>query len=222
MGGTAMSTWHAPLTPRYSHPAPLNLNDVDAANAYDLMQDVSGSYLAGVLYRSFEHETYRQWRAIVRAGLRIDFHAGDHDYHNSAAMHADIDSGHLWTRLSDNDGLPVGHPMAAPSPFFTRAWIDGARRTRRLLLNDIFRAVHDVNGHHGLVDAPRYSFGPNGERNAWLRHRQTYPVGALAALWCETRGQSAWTNDFADHRALALPDRPFAVQKVGLPPEPLR
>jgi hypothetical protein len=212
-----MSTWHAPLTPRYSHPAPLNLNDVDAANAYDAMPNEPFRADVWYSYGAFQVETYCQWRAIVRAGLRIDFHSGDHDYPNSAAMHADIDSGHLWTRLSDHDGLPDGHPMAAPSPFFTRAWIDGARRTRRLLLNDVFRAVHDVNGHHGYADAPRYSFGPNGERNAWLRHRQTYPVDALAALWCETRGQSAWTNDFADHRALALPDRPFAVQKAGYP-----
>jgi hypothetical protein len=48
-----------------------------------------------------------------------------------------------------------------------------------------------------------------------------YSQAALVALWCETRGQSAWTNRHADHAALPLKERPFATQKAGKVPAKL-
>lgn len=195
-----------------------HLDDTRAAYAYDGMRhDPNG---AAAAYAAFRAETLRQWRDIMSAGrVAFTFHDGTDDYASSADMVADIERGHLFVRLSDADGLPADHPMAAPANTYGVAVRpNGDAYTVALSLNDVFRAVHDVMGHYGARGATHYSFGPNGERSAWLRHRRAYSRAALPALWCETRGQAAWTNDYADHRSIPLPARPFAVQKSGVPP----
>lgn len=158
-------------------------------------------------YRAFRSDTMAQWFDIVNSGLRVEFHTGDHDYPNSAAMFADMAQGHLWTYLTDAEDaqLPEGHPMLE---------LVTTHDGRRLMLNDVFRAVHDVNGH-GRSGG---SFALSGEFKAWETHRAMYRATAHAALWCETRGQSAWTNRWADHASLPLAQRPFASQKAGWPP----
>lgn len=158
-------------------------------------------------YAAFERDTMEQWRNIVNSGLRVEFHDGAHHYASSAAMFADLAQGHLWTYLTDPADSQIGedHPMLG---------VVARYMGRDLYLNDVFRAVHDVNGH-GRSGG---SFALSGEFEAWKTHRAMYSRGALAALWCETRGQSAWTNRWADHASLPLAQRPFAVQKAGLPP----
>ncbi len=92
-----------------------------------------------------------------------------------------------------------------------------------LSLNDKFRAIHDLFGHA----AEGYSFGPQGEENAWMKHSQMFSLGAQKALTTETRGQNSWVNFGAhnydsagNHKNIPLKDRPYAVQKVSLlPPE---
>lgn len=188
------------------------LDDTIAANAYDAMRHNPTSFEVELSYLHFRHETLRQWHELP-SWLIVSFHEGAHDYPDSAAMFDDIDSGHLWTRLSIADRLPIDHPMNLELP-----------RTEfgSLVLNDVFRAVHDVNGHYRAHEAGlTASFGPIGERNAWLTHRRQYSDAALPALWCETRGQSAWVNAFADHADMPLPNRPFATQKAGMPPRNL-
>lgn len=207
-----------PTVASYHHAAPVMLDDVTAAYAYAAMLHTPTAPDVEASYAAFAFATLKQWREITTSHLTVEFHDGAHDYLDSAHMHADIACGHLWTRLSAADGLPADHPMLTPSGWGTEIGDDVVL----LSLNDVFRAVHDVQGHYGrgggTDPAARFSFGPQGERAAWLRHRDSYPAAALAALWCETRGQSAWVNDYADHRALPLASRPFAAQKSGRPP----
>jgi len=121
-------------------------------------------------------------------------------------MMADVAAGHLWTLRTDSadSQMPADHPMLEQVADYGTG----------LVYNDIFRAVHDVNGHV----ASGGNFALSGEYLAWLTHRDTYSQGALSALWCETRGQSSWTNRWADHASLHLAQRPFAAQKAGMPP----
>jgi hypothetical protein len=100
---------------------------------------------------------------------------------------------------------------------------------KQMLINDVFRAVHDFFGHarRGL------SFGPRGEFNAWREHSALYSGEAQGALAAETIGQTAWTQlgphllnqkgellkpgepGFAPRKT-----RPYAEQKnIVLPPE---
>jgi hypothetical protein len=195
-----------------AHAAPHNLSDTDAANAYAHMTHRPHNYTVELAYLNFKHETLAQWDDIMANGLDVSFYTDSDPYTcRSASMFEDIDDfGHLSTfKTLEDQGLPLDHAMLQ---YVDReAYCHGTKFNLRL--NDVFRAVHDVNGHH----ASRSSFGPQGEKTAWLTHRQRYTQSALTALWCETRGQASWTNFYDGHEYLPQCERPFAQQKTGLP-----
>jgi hypothetical protein len=70
--------------------------------------------------------------------------------------------------------------------------------------NEQFRAVHDYFGHLG-TKRPN-TFGPKGEENAWLAHRQMYSPLAEPAVTSETRGANSFVN-YVDPKNLALRKR---------------
>jgi hypothetical protein len=80
-----------------------------------------------------------------------------------------------------------------------------------------FRAVHDYYTHaaHG------FEFGPRGEENAWLAHRQMFSPKAIPALTNETRGQNSWVNygPYGEHNRTNPKDTVFAPQKGYMIPE---
>lgn len=124
-------------------------------------------------------------------------------YSTSREMFEDIDRNHHLLVLSSEEsmeGLPQDHPMMTTCP------VTG------LMYNIVFRAVHDLYGHY----AGRFSFSDRGERSAWLQHMRTIPVEGHVALFCETRGQNAWTNHYADHSSQPASQRPFPTQKAGM------
>jgi hypothetical protein len=136
------------------------------------------------------------------------------------------DKGHLWFLPTDSafgaNGEQIAHPMLAPTGLKTT---DG----HPLLVNDVFRIVHDFYGHtqHG------FQFGPVGEYNAFREHSQMYSDAALPALAAETLAQNAWVN-FGPHLRridgsvpkqgepgyVPATERPFSDQKAYVvPPE---
>jgi hypothetical protein len=193
-----------------AHAAPYNLSDTAAAAAYAAMTHRPHNFTVEMSYLHFKHETIAQYVDLIAQGLDI-VHYSDGDPYacKSAAMFRDVEyTGRVQAFLTAPDqGFPPDHPMLTPTGGYGRM-ITG--EAFPLLLNDVFRAVHDINGHY----VSRSSFGPAGEKTAWLTHRQTYTREALTALWCETRGQASWTNS---HTELPQHDRPFAQQKCGLP-----
>jgi len=89
---------------------------------------------------------------------------------------------------------------------------------KRVLANDLFRAVHDAFGH-GLEGA---GFRARGEENAWQAHVRMFTGSAVGAITSETRGQNSWLNygKFGDKNQTAkIEDTVFADQKTGLMPE---
>ena len=99
-----------------------------------------------------------------------------------------------------------------------------------MLENDVFRAVHDTFGH-GMRGN---TFGPIGEYNAWLAHKEMYSRDAQRVMTTETLGQNTFTNygphmrdaegnliAKGDPRYVGPADRPFAPQKVAVVPEEL-
>lgn len=177
-------------------PLDIALDDHEAARAYSSMQHNVSDPRVAESYRAFIAETLAQWRDVLDE-IDVDFIEGEpycfEGKPSSAEMFRDLDRGHLLTRLTiqsgDFDATPADHFMREPHGL--------------LVMNDVFRAVHDVNGHYGGEGAKHYSFGPNGERNAWIRHRRMYSETAHLALWCETRGQAASyavTGEFAPQK----------------------
>lgn len=184
-----------------TYPLPANLDDYDGAHAYDLMEHapdnplVADSYAAliAVILEQFDH---------LRAQLVFTF--GPTEYPNSQAMRDDVNrNAHLFTLKTAPGDLPSDHPMAAYALTY-----EGTP----LMVNDVFRAVHDVYGHVRTNSG----FGPKGEFTAYLAHRATLPTMAHLALWCETRGQNLWTNFANAHATLPLSARPFAEQRAGI------
>jgi hypothetical protein len=97
-----------------------------------------------------------------------------------------------------------------------------------MLENDVFRAVHDTFGH-GMRGN---TFGPVGEYNAWLAHKEMYSSDARRVMTTETLGQNTYTNygqhmrdangnllSKGDPNYLKPADRPFAPQKVAVMPQ---
>jgi hypothetical protein len=112
-------------------------------------------------------------------------------------------------------GIPpeelASNPMLADSGFKTE-------RGEPMLVNDVFRAVHDYFGHA----KEGFGFRWDGEENAWRSHAAMYSPLAARAATTETRGQNSWLN-FGPHgehnRKAKTEDTIFADQKIGLLPE---
>jgi hypothetical protein len=167
-------------------------------------------------YDALARETVAQFKSL--GGLKVETWKGEGEpYRNSKEMMRDVaDKGHLWFLPTDSafgaNGEQIAHPMLAPTGLKTT---DG----HPLLVNDVFRIVHDFYGHtqHG------FQFGPVGEYNAYREHAQMYSDAALPALAAETLAQNAWVN-FGPHltRRAYVPasERPFSDQKAYVvPPE---
>lgn len=157
-------------------------------------------------YRHFKNELAHQFRALVADRWEFfPFDDVDKGYADSKAMFSVADTKTLFYLPTEFTPLSADHPMNRLSPF------DG------FLWNDVFRIVHDINGHYKA----RSGFGPQGEFIAWLTHRATFDKESLDALWCETRGQNTWTNQSA-HFYLPMNERPYAEQKAGIVPWTLK
>lgn len=196
------------------------------AEAYDAMpiNDLSNPQVRRA-YDELAAETIRQFNAlpikVVMKGwdqsIDIDgqtFGAGE-PYSNSNAMRDDVFANNRLVTLATDDTAfgPEGvtydnHPLLANTG---QKDVNGYP----LLVNDMFRAIHDYYAH---TLAPT-QFGPKGEEAAWKNHMaMTSSPWARWALTTETRGQNSWVNFRPEVEDVPIPEREFAVQKVGLLP----
>jgi hypothetical protein len=116
-------------------------------------------------------------------------------YQNSREMMRDvIDNHHMWVFYGGDD-----HPLLSREE------------------NYKFRAIHDYFTHaaHG------FEFGPRGEENAWMAHKQMFSPAAIPALTNETRGQNSWVNfgPHSQHNREHPEENIYAKQKAYLLPE---
>lgn len=181
------------------------LNATWSASIYDVLTHQPDHAFVMASYAAFKRTVMRQWNELCEGGL-VFVASMDDPYTSSQEMFKDVEQhGRLRVFADNGASLPDDHPMKETAP----GSIPGFA-----VYNDIFRGVHDVMGH--VISGG--SFGPNGEQKAWESHRATMPRLAHNALWCETRGQNAWTNYAHHHSTLPIAERPFGEQKVGLVP----
>lgn len=152
-------------------------------------------------YESLLSDLYEQYEHVVE---HLDIIMSNEDTYEGHAqrMFEDIDHRRRLEVLTSDDSmssLPRDHPMNGIAP-------------NGMLWNTIFRAVHDAYGHH----AGYHAFTDSGERSAWVQHMLTLSPESYMALFCETRGQNAWTNHYGIHADLPVRERPFPYQKAGL------
>jgi len=172
-------------------------------------------------YDALAKETMAQYKAMKDAGYEIEPWTGEGEpYKSSADMIKDVtENKHLYfLRTKGNFEGQQDNAMLQPAG------------ESDLLVNDVFRAVHDFFGHakEGL------QFGPKGEFNAWKVHSEMYSPEAQGALAAETLAQNFWVNfgkqirrpdgsipQKGDKDFVPLPERQFAEQKNIVIPDKL-
>lgn len=163
-------------------------------------------------YDAFIRQTKAQFDHAKAAGYRLEpWTQSGQPYQTSKEMIDDVRNNHHLWYFTGGD-MPSDHPLAKVEPETGQTY------------NDLFRGVHDLYGHA----KGGYEFGPRGEENAFLSHKDMYDDEAYPALRTET-GQNAWVNYGSHLRNLEgnvpkkgepgyVPpaDRPFADQKAGI------
>jgi len=85
--------------------------------------------------------------------------------------------------FGQDDISTQNNPMLTPTKYRDN-------KGRPLLINDVFRIVHDYFGHTQNA----LQFGPEGEYNAFQEHARMFSKDAIPALAAETLAQNAWVN----------------------------
>ncbi len=168
------------------------------ANTYEDLQHDPDDPEVRQAYNAFINDTLHQARILQKNGMQFDpkgsqdrcmnfgIECGqDGNYENSGELIKDVENNnHIFYRKSDNDYVGVeDHPMFKVVDIRN---VDG----EPMRANDVFRAVHDINGHV----KGRVPFTPEGEIKAFLEHKKMYSAEGIKALFTETQGQGSWVN----------------------------
>lgn len=207
----------SPPTPRIKD---VNVNSNDGreiADAYDNLKHDPGNPVVKESYDNFIDETNKQFDDLLDSGLKVTpLKTGDNPYANSKQMHDDISKNNHLSYFPTSEGFgegatPKDHPMLKGTKFQIG--------DEKLVANDVFRIVHDVNGHNKGEPS---GFGPRGEQQAFLTHKQLYGPKATRALFTETAGQNNWVNFNKKSGASNRADPKntiFSEQKAGIFPD---
>lgn len=192
------------------------------AQAFDAEKHDPNDPRVKASYEAMAKETLAQWDAIKKTGLQVEWvKPGQPDpYAASPRLAAlDVSENNHWWGFPTDLGFGSGPEAAAyrkDNPLLkeTGETIDG----RKVVVNDVFRIVHDMMGH--LKEGN--GFRASGEENAWRSHSAMYSDLARPAMTNETRGQNSWVNYGpygATNRTANAENTHFAPQKIGLLPD---
>lgn len=198
------------------------------ADAYEQMANEPQNPKVKEAYQNLIKQTKAQYEALVKAGYKfwfLDLNIPSNQNYAESPYNAmrDLRSNKEMGVFPTTDGFGTGDINTENNPLLEDTGIkwpvgglDG--KTKPVLANDLFRAVHDAFGH-GLEGA---GFRARGEENAWQAHSRLYTGSALGAITTETRGQNSWVNfgpKGEANRKASAEETVFADQKIGLMPE---
>ena len=196
------------------------------AAAYEAMPHAPQDPKVKEAYENLIQQTIAQYRALEAAGYRFYLHDETNDPYQGNPWNAmrDLRANQVMGVFATEAGFgtnenfdPANNPLLADTGIrWPYGSLDG--KPKRVLANDLFRAVHDAFGH-GLEGA---GFRADGEENAWQAHIRMFTGSAKGAITSETRGQNSWLNygPYGEkNRTAKVEDTVFADQKTGLMPE---
>ena len=210
----------------------LDINkSMEIADAYEAMKDNPNDPEVKEAYEALANETIDQYKSMTDAGYQIEIYEGKEEpYANSKEMIDDlINNKHMYIFSTEQGYGEAGitdqqrqeNAMLADTEFVDK-------NGKPLLINDLFRGVHDFFGHSERGNG----FGAKGEENAWDVHARMFTDKARRAMTAETRGQNSWVNfgpQMRDSKGNLLKkgdigyksakERDFAPQKIGLLPK---
>jgi hypothetical protein len=185
------------------------------AKAYEEMKHNPNDPTVKKAYDALIKETKDQWDFIRNAtGLKASKITPDMENPypgGSKDVLKDIqENNHLWYFPTEQG---YGSTEVKDHPLLQKVPVDG----EEVPANDLFRIVHDYFGH----GKEGHGFGPQGEENAWMTHKQMYSPEAQKALTSETRGQNSWVNfgPLGEQNRKDPSKTTYAEQKAGLLPD---
>lgn len=196
------------------------------AGAYDVMPHDPANPKVAEAYADMIQQTIAQYHALADHGFKFYFYDESNDPYQGNPWNAirDLRENKRMAVFATEAGFGSGAtdvyvgdgPMLVPSGL---EWPYGSPNgpMKRVLVNDLFRAVHDAFGH-SMEGA---GFRARGEENAWQAHVRLYKGPAVGAVTTETRGQNSWLN-FGPYgkanQTASVEDTVFGDQKAGLMP----
>lgn len=164
-------------------------------------------------YKAMIEETVDQYKKILSGGYKIELNNIE-PYKNSEEMINDLRDRKRMRVLSTEEDFGQNEITTAQrkdNPLLAKTKFKDANG-ESLLVNDIFRFVHDFFGHAKLGNG----FGPVGEENAWRVHSRMYSSKAMPAMTTETRGQNSWVNfSGTNDDVFELRDRARSLREQG-------
>jgi hypothetical protein len=142
-------------------------------------------------YNAMAEESIAQYKTLLDAGYHVEIN-NDEPYGNSQEMIDDLRNNNRMKIFSTESGFgdtPITDAQREENPLLKQTEFKDING-QPLLVNDLFRAIHDFFGHAELGN----SFGPKGEENAWNVHIRMFGPLAARAMTTETRGQNSFVN----------------------------
>jgi hypothetical protein len=142
-------------------------------------------------YNALAKEVIDQYKAFLDAGYSVEIN-NEESYNNSQEMIDDLRNNNRIKIFSTKSGFgnkKITDTQRRENPMLNDSSFKDVNGVP-LLINDVFRAVHDFYGHAELGN----SFGPKGEENAWNVHSRMFSPLARKAMTTETRGQNSFVN----------------------------
>lgn len=211
------------------------------ADAYEKMKHNPNDPEVKASYEALAKETLDQYKDFLDAGFTVEIN-DDEPYDNSQDMINDLRNNNRIKIFSTESGFgdnKITKKQREENPLLKKSGYKDVNG-KPLLINDVFRAIHDFFGHAELGN----SFGAKGEENAWNIHSRMYSPLARRAMTTETRGQNSFVNfsgvnedinklrekarklrqegDIEGAKAIVnqiYKEGSFAEQKIGLLPE---
>lgn len=197
------------------------------AQAYEEMPNDPENPEVKKAYEDLIRQTKAQYQALEEAGYQFWFYDNETDPYagNPWSAMRDLRANKRMAVYSTDAGFGSGVTALdlSKNPLLEDTGIEWSYGSptgpkRRVLANDLFRAVHDAFGH-GIEGA---GFRARGEENAWQAHVRLFTGDAVKALTTETRGQNSWLNygPYGEkNRAAKIGETIFGDQKTGLLPD---
>jgi hypothetical protein len=153
----------------------LSIKDVEVKEAYEAMAS----------------EVIEQYSDFINAGYSVEINNSE-PYKNSQEMIDDLRDNNRIKIFSTDSGFgdeAITDKQRKENPLLAKSKFTDVNG-EPLLINDLFRAVHDFFGHAELGNG----FGAIGEENAWNVHVRMFSPKAARAMTTETRAQNSYVN----------------------------
>ena len=144
----------------------------EIADGYDALRHSPNEPETKAAYDALIGETRQQYDVLAEGGLKVTkLKQNQTGYSTAEEMHKDIESGHL-SYFPTEHGFGANSENFQDHPMLTGSGIVGADG-KEVANNDLFRIVHDINGHNL---ANKADFAPEGEQSAFLKISTAFSI----------------------------------------------